>query len=233
MSNLLVNTGLGRILFPYNYGNRPASYTYDPDSFLNLIHLGLSKRLQHKPLFLAIHFCLPHFDYVWADYPGNRHTVAENYQASIHRVDQQVRKLFTMLAKEHLLDHAIVVILSDHGEALGFAGDRVTERDLYANWNNSNKHFTFFSSNNIHEKLNASGGHGNDVLGLSQYHSVLAFRLYGWEQDQNKNLIENSASFRGTQKIGQVSETVSLIDVKPTLLDLLVLKIRAKQTVFH
>jgi hypothetical protein len=59
------------------------------------------------------------------------------------------------------------------------------------------------------EKVNASVGHGTDVLGLSQYHTVLAFRLYGLQQTQEKT----------------ISGRVSLLDIKATLLDLLGLDI--------
>src|SRR5207253_529486 len=34
LSNLFVNTVIGKILFPYNYANRAPHFTYDPDSFL-------------------------------------------------------------------------------------------------------------------------------------------------------------------------------------------------------
>ena len=58
---------------------------------------------------------------------------------------------------------------------------------------------------NKNNRLDVSYGHGNDVLSLSQLHNVLAIRLFG----QQENIPR------------KVFSTVSLIDIKPTILNLL------------
>lgn len=205
LTNLLVNTSLGKFLFPYSYGNRPVFAMYDPDSFLKLITTTLEKK-HEKPLFLAIHFCLPHFPYSWK---GNHveESGTHNYQSSIVRVDQQVHDFLTLLHQNNLLKHAIVVLLSDHGEAMEMVGDRVTDPDLFVagSTEKTKKISRFYPPSFDSETVNQSAGHGTDILGLVQYHSVLAFRSYGLN------------SFRNTVIPG----LVSLMDIKPTLLDIL------------
>ena len=203
-SNLLVNTALGRWLFPYSYGNRAAYVTYQPDSFLNLLYPVLAES-NKTPLFLAVHFCLPHYPYLWADLPEESGQVVWRYQKSIERVDQQLGSFFFMLQQYGLLQRAIVVLLSDHGEALEFTGDRITEKELFLTSNAHRMSIPQFYPKSDNEAVNQSAGHGTDVLGLSQYHSVLAIKLYGM----------------GLQSEKVISHIVSLLDVKPTILDFL------------
>lgn len=203
LSNLFLNTPIGKWLFPYTYANRPVYFAYNPNSFLKLIqpHLATQKS---KPLFLTIHFCLPHYPYLWADLPGNNYSVQERYVASIQRVDKQLNDFFNLLRNSHLLDHAIVVLLSDHGEALALFGDRITDKDSFIS-SHSTPVPQFYPPGPDQEAINQSYGHGTDVLGLPQYHSLLAFKLYGIEPQQGKI----------------IPGIVSLLDIKPTILDLL------------
>jgi len=205
MSNLLVNTWIGRYLFPFSYANRAIYITYEPNTFLDLLNKGLSQT-HDKPLFLAVHFCLPHYPYAWAK-QSNDHHFLYNYRASILRADLQVQGFFKILKANHLLDHAIVVFLSDHGEALELAGDRVTEQELYVPGVLSTQHRVpqFYPASIKNEPSNRSTGHGTDVLSFTQYHNVLAFRFYGLPG----------------QKAITVPGWVSLLDIKPTVLALL------------
>ncbi|VVC75885.1 hypothetical protein AQUSIP_11860 [Aquicella siphonis] len=206
LSNLIVNTSLGKWLFPHSYGNRPVYFLYDPDSFLRSIKETLSVRHDAKPLFLAMHFCLPHYPYLWSGLPGKDYTPQERYVESIRRVDSQIRDLFSLLKQFQLLDHAIVVLLSDHGEALEFPGDRITEADLYLSSRGAGGPVPrFYPPSLDKEDVNQSAGHGTDVLGLPQYHTLLVFRMYGMK----------------AYKPGVISGVVSLLDIKPTLLDFL------------
>lgn len=203
LSNLLVNTPIGKWLFPYSYANRPASPTYNPNTFVHLLDQKLLER-QNKPLFLSVHFCLTHFPYVWSDAPIVD-TVLQQYDASVARVDQQVADFFAILNKQHLLDNAIVILFSDHGEALELKGDRATSPGLY---NEKSAYPMFYPPGLEEEAVDQSGGHGTDVLGITQYRILLAFRLYGYAK----------------QLPGIYSLTVSTLDIKPTLLDLLNIK---------
>lgn len=203
LSNLIVNTKVGRWLFPYSYGNRPVFVTYDPNAFLERIDPVL-REPHTKPLFLAVHFCLPHSPYLWADLPAEKYSGVQRYGKSVQRVDMQLHDFFQRLQEYHLLDHAIVVLLSDHGEALELSGDRLTEKEFFHDGEVQHAP-RFYPPSLDSEEVNQSAGHGTDVLGLTQYHTLLAFRLYGLE----------------TQQHALISGVVSLLDIKPTLLQLL------------
>lgn len=204
LSNLLINTSLGKWLFPYSYANRPVYPSYEPNTFLAMIRPALQEP-RSKPLFLAIHFCLTHYPYLWAHLSGRELNIIERYAASVTRVDQQLDDFFTELKQSKLLNHAIVVLLSDHGEALELPGDRITERELFLPTAVNKTAPQFYPPSLDEEDINQSAGHGGDVLGLPQYHTLLAFRLYGLGKQQN----------------GIVPGVVSLLDIKPTLLELI------------
>lgn len=198
LSNLIVNTFVGHWLFPYSYANRPVYVTYQPNSFLKLMQPYLEAN-RTKPVFLAVHFCLPHYPYLYADMPSELNWQAR-YQASIAASDKQLTDFYIMLREANLLKHAIVVLLSDHGETLEIPGDRITESDLYVG-KGSAPHF--YPPSDYPESVDQAGGHGTDVLGLPQYHSLLAFTSYGLGKQSRKT----------------VGGVVSLLDIKPTILE--------------
>jgi len=207
MSNLLVNTRIGKWLFPYSYGNRPAFITYRPASFLKLLQYALPQQ-RDKPLFLAVHFCLPHYPYLWASFGSVNSDDSENpYQASIMGADQQLRDFLALLQQKNLLQHSIVVLISDHGEALELPGDRITAGDAFIPGIDNTQGMLphFYPHSSADEKVDESVGHGTDVLGLNQYHSVLAFRFYGLS----------------TKPVQLLPGVVTLMDIKPTLLSFL------------
>ncbi len=205
LSNLLINTAMGKWLFPYSYANRPVFFSYDPDSFIHLLQPELRKQ-RKQPLFLAVHFCLTHYPYFWAYLSEKKYSYLERYRESVKRVDRQINDLFLLLQQAHLLDHAIVVLLSDHGEALELRGDRLTEQDLFLSESKEQTKIPqFYPPGPDKQGMNQSAGHGTDVLGLPQYHTLLAFRLYGM----------------GHWRPGDISGIVSLLDIKPTLLQLI------------
>ncbi len=202
LSNLVVNTVIGKWLFPYSYGNRPAYVTYDPNSFLNLVQPMIGEN-HPRPVFLAAHFCLPHSPYLWRGLSGYRVLGRERYSVSVQRVDAQLKGFFHQLKKAGLLQNAVVVLLSDHGEALEIPGDRATERKLYQPVSVV-KIPRFYPPSMSAEGLNESAGHGTDVLGLTQYHTVLAVRVYGERKQASRD----------------VSGNISTLDIMPTVLDL-------------
>lgn len=203
ISNLLVNSVIGKWLFPHSYANRAAFITYQPDSFLRLIEPAIQQS-RTKPLFLAIHFCLPHHPYLWADLSGHRFEPLSRYTLSIQRVDQQLHDFFTLLSEAHLLDHAIVVLLSDHGEALQLRGDRLTTGESYIGTGKKNTPPHFYPPGLEEQQVDQSVGHGTDVLSLSQYHTLLAFKLFGTDNQQKT-----------------IPGVVSLLAIKPTILELI------------
>ncbi len=202
-SNLILNTALGRWLFPHSYGNRPVFATYDPSSFIQLIAGALNKQ-QKQPIFMTVHFCLPHMPYLYAAIDGTNLTPSERYAASVIRVDQQVHEFMQLLQRSHLLDKAVVVLLSDHGEALELHGDRITEGDNFYVSDKQHTYTRFYPPSLDDEAVDQSAGHGTDVLGLTQYHSVLAIKLFGM----------------GPQKVGDVTGLAPLNNIKPSVLSL-------------
>jgi hypothetical protein len=210
MANLLMNTPFGRWLFPYTVDNRDVSLTYDPDHYLVNLKRALSQE-NHRPIFLGIHLCLAHEPYGWIGHPYNSHLPLEQtYNKSVVRVDQQFSGLMKVLREEGLLDHSIVILMSDHGKSLEMYGDRLLERKNYQKGDHSEPNTKVLFKNLIAYKtpsgaLNISFGHGTDVLSLSQYNNVLAFHSEGM----------------GNFKKTHVPQMVSLADIKPTILNLL------------
>src|SRR3990167_11542047 len=105
LSNLLINSKISHWLFPYNYINRASNYTYYPKTFDNAIESAINKSASTKPLFLAVHFTLPHWPYSWAtsspEQDGDELNMKINktglYTTALSAVDQQVSTLLTHL----------------------------------------------------------------------------------------------------------------------------------------
>lgn len=214
LTNILINTPIGRFLFPYNYGNRAASITYEPKTFLQLVKVTLSGK-HDKPLFLAIHLCVSHWPYTWAnDQEEDNFTEAERYRTSVQAVDKQLGHLLTILKADGLLENAVVVLLSDHGTTVGLPQDRIISRQQYIGDSARIKWIPLFSSetpNNTFKlhtipqfRLDTSYGQGTDVLSLKQYHVLLAIKGFGT-----------------AVPIQTIQGRTSLLDIAPTILDFL------------
>ncbi len=213
LSNLVVNTRLGKWLFPFNYINRSDYATYYPDTFTKALQ-GFLAKPRHKPMFLAVHFCLSHFPYTWGDEASSPfaertpQTLLKSYKKALRRTDIQFNRLMMALKRNHILDNALVVVLSDHGESLGFPAGRLTSAKHYVASDAQTKGPWYLANQ---ETLEQSYGHGTDVLSPSQDRILLAMRLYGSNPSQ-----ASRQTFR-----------VSLLDIKPTLADLLNLDLGA------
>ncbi len=204
LSNVILNTRLGALLFPFQYANRAAFVTYDPDSFVQKVDRALDSR---QPLFLALHLTLPHWPFEWADSQLPRDGEIASYEDGMRwkysnasrRADRQFGDLLAVLERKGLLANAVVVALSDHGEAFG-AQDKFLSDALPGEEE---------SVISAQEK-----GHGTSVFSPRQYHTVLGFRAYGTAV----GLLPSPRAVDGP---------VSLLDIVPTLLD--VLKLSATQ----
>lgn len=197
LSNLLVNTWVGAHLFPYAHGNRAATITYNPDTFVDQLDREISF---DQPTFLALHMTLGHWPYSWAtsrlpaSRPDGRPDGVAQYAQAVARLDQQFDDVLNILRKRGALENAIVVVLSDHGESLGELEDlqmaeKGTEGDAAAE---------------IY-------GHGTNIFAQEQYRVVLGMRSFG----------EASVSFTPGASI---DAPASLEDIAPTLADALGLK---------
>lgn len=196
--NMLVNTAIGRILFPYLHANRAADHTYYPETFDVLLADAIDSA-PRKPLFLAAHFELPHWPFTWAREPTGKfldmagdEELASYYEA-LEATDRQLRNLFASLHSNGVLENAIVVLLSDHGEALPVDNRTWTYAETKSN-------------------VTTPVGHGTHVLGLQEYRIPLLFRGFGLQHIPP----------------GEINGRASLADVYPTISDALALKAGAQ-----
>jgi arylsulfatase A-like enzyme len=166
LTNLVVNGPVGRRLLPFSHGNRAVHATYLPETFDHQLRDAIASA-PRAPLFLAVHYELPHWPYTWGERPDSTFQDVGpqgpgEYLATLARVDRQVRDLFGYLEESGVIDHAIVVVLSDHGEVFDPGG--VAWQDPGSG-----------------ESLGATVGHGTSVLALDQYRVPLAFLRTGVE----------------------------------------------------
>jgi hypothetical protein len=159
--NLVASTSAGGMIFPSNYANRAAFVTYRPGQFLH--------RLEHElriegPTFLALHLTLAHWPYAWAGMrvPRRPEQYRDAYGAAVAEVDRQFEAVIHILTAAHVLDDAIVVLLSDHGEALGADDDSMLRKIGTGD-----------------EIWNSLWGHGTSVMSPNQYRVLLAMRAFG------------------------------------------------------
>ncbi len=199
LSNVVMNTRLGALLFPHVHANRAANVTYDPDAFVRRVARALDPE---GPLFLVSHLTLPHWPYNWAasdSTVADETTIPALYTTAVRRADQQFGDMLAALQRRGVLDNAIVVALSDHGEALGRPGDFMADA---------------FPAEEGEPPKSQKWGHGTSVFSPTQYRVVLGIHAYG----SARALLRPPSV---------VSEPVSLIDLAPTILDLL--KIGSKE----
>lgn len=210
LGNFLINTPFGRSFFPYNYMNRASYFSYYPETFNKELQQAIQRHSPTKPLFMAVHFTLPHWPYAYA---ATRDSAARDeynlaarepiYRAALHDVDKQMTQLFQALKKNHLLQNTFVIVLSDHGETLytplsrpmtraKYQGDRVSAFEAYL--------MKYTST-----PLDRSAGHGSDVLSPEQFHCLLALQYY---KDENPMYPHE-----------HIKDRVGLQDIAPTLLD--------------
>ena len=212
LSNLLINFRISSWLFPFNYSNRASFFSYYPQTFSTKLQNDLSAEVSSFPVFLAVHFTLPHWPYAWAEslpeQVNNEFSLERRdylYQQSLQRIDKQFESFFTYLQQRHYFENTLLIVLSDHGEVLYYPNTRLTN---YGNYQGKlPSRFAEYLKHKTATVLNKSAGHGSDILSPKQYHNVLAFRIYknGQQLTQPR----------------QIDTRVALIDLAPTILDFL------------
>ena len=218
LSNLIINTRLGQLLFPHTYANRAAAATYNPKTFLSFVNRSLDQLHSNQPTFIAVHLCLPHWPYLWQQSPNSKPkdatTIRHLYRAAINRVDSQFYQLIKILKVRHLLDHSWLVVLSDHAEGLALTNDLLIAKDNYRPGPHSTPNLTkrLDHSAKLHYDLQLAMGHGTNVLSLVQFEPLLAFHAYGIPSAAPKVF----------------NNPVSLLDIKSTIADLLDIKVQQK-----
>lgn len=154
VTNLFLSTTLGKLFFPFSTANRAVPHSYDYRNFLSLFNNETAAISKDKPLFLATHLCLGHWPYY------HKHSNIENgtspfllYQKSMQSVDKMAQELFNDMKQKGLLENAIVVLLSDHGE--GWPARRSSKQVSYSSY-----------------------GHGNNVLDEDQQKVLFAVQRF-------------------------------------------------------
>ncbi len=216
LSNLIINTRLGKLLFPYNYNNRESDIHYDPRTFVKEVSRSLKQMDRQSPFLIAIHLTLPHYPYTWRQSSiEDQRKVDDKFQMKtlypkvIARTDKQLKNIFIHLQRQRLLDNTIIVLLSDHSETLYEPGGRITDERHYVG---AHKNYLIDYLKLRHAKQNyprpfrmdISAHHGNDALSFKQNQTLLAF------------------SFPPPFKPKTMPSTyVNLMDIYPTLVDYL------------
>jgi len=168
LASLFINTRLGSWLFPFSYANRGVATMFQPETYLDMLDWKVT--FEQPTLFIA-HLTAAHWPYYTADTPfGVDRPVSEDdrpmYRVGLQTADRMFGELVELLRRKGALDNALVIVLSDHGEAMGLPSD------------------SFFDETFRVEGLRAplkmdDYGHGQSVLSRSQYQVLLGFRTFG------------------------------------------------------
>ncbi len=194
LTNLLVNSNIGRALLPLSHANRAAYKTYWPETFDAELYRLIGRDNNSQPLFLAVHFALSHWPYRWGSNPQIKFsgyqtgTMSDNYRLylnALHRVDRQLGDLMAQMKAGGRLENTLVLFTSDHGESF------MLERDRLNGIEQGRDH-----------QLPQIPGHATSVVDPSQYSVMMAFRDFGRNDVVGKTF----------------ATPVSLADVAPTLL---------------
>lgn len=159
--NLVAVSRAGGLLFPSNHANRAASVTYEPEDYVE----RLADEFEvDGPTMLAVHLTLAHWPCSWAGMatPTTPQVYRPAYRHAIEEVDRQFDSVMHLLKEKGVLENAIVVVLSDHGESLGGKTDSMLRQTG--------------TSREIWDSL---WGHGTSVMSPHQYGVVLGMRAYG------------------------------------------------------
>jgi hypothetical protein len=171
---------------------------YEPETFLGRLEREVTF---DRPTLLITHLTGAHWPYYTAATPFGIPMwdhVSESrplYEESLRTVDSMFGRVIEILQRAGALDNAVVVVLSDHGEALSLPND------------------TFFADGAVVEGMRTPMkmldlGHGQSVLSPTQYHVMLGFRAFG-----------AARPFEERGREFQYPATVE--DISPTILDLL------------
>ena len=208
LSNLIINLRISHWLLPYNYTNRAGHFSYYPSAFDQALQIALEQENTKIPLFMAVHFTLPHWPYAWAiSSPAkvndeyNVYDRGELYHDAVQQADLQVGNLLRLLKNSGALHNSMVIVLSDHGEVLYQKGTRKTSLLNYQGKLPSP--FVDYLKRKTYTELEMSAGHGSDLLSPSQYHCLLGFKLF-----QQGIMVTKPQT---------ITTRVALIDIAPTI----------------
>jgi len=167
-TNLLLLMPFAKSLLPELYANRASHHLYRPSSFNLLLNSGLKKFNHKKPVFMATHFCLPHWPYTFVGHTSSpEYKTQPNYPANLKAVDLQIEQFMKNLQQLGLLDNSILIFLSDHGESWGaFKTD--------------------FTNSNGESYNSYDYGHGMNILSSNSHKVLLSIKGIDINQDNEE-----------------------------------------------
>jgi arylsulfatase A-like enzyme len=169
LPSVVMNTRLGQYLFPYSYGNRGAAHVFEPQTYLARLDRELEFR---QPTMLVVHLTAAHWPYYVADTPFGVAAQAKDpsdrpmYRVGLRTADSMFERVVSMLRRKGAFENSIVIVLSDHGEAMLLPNDAILQ------------HGAFVSGLGAPLKV-LDVGHGQSVLSPTQYKVLLGFRYFG------------------------------------------------------
>ena len=168
VASMLINTRLGKWLFPFSYGNRGVATMFQPTTYLDRIDREVAF---DRPTFLVVHLTAAHWPYYTSETPfALPQPTAENerpiYRVGLETADRMFGDLVQILEHKGVFKNAIVVVLSDHGEALSLPSDSFFDETFHVEGMRSPLKMLDY-------------GHGQSVLSKSQYQVLLTFKTFG------------------------------------------------------
>jgi hypothetical protein len=159
LTNLLLQARAAKWLLPYSRLNAASAANYDAKGFVDEIERAIDSPM---PVFLAVHFLSGHYPFATRHatqaYPTRTNVFRAHHVEALTTVDMQVGRLMDVLRAKGRLEDTLVILLSDHGEALG-------ENEPVLQTNGK-------------LKARVSYGHGADLLSEHQNRIVLTVLHY-------------------------------------------------------
>jgi arylsulfatase A-like enzyme len=192
LASLFINTRLGKWIFPYSHANRGVATMFQPGTYLDRIRREVS--FDEPTLFIS-HLTAAHWPYYTSETPFGVSSPTPDNQRPLYRIglqtaDRMFGELLEILESKGALRNALVIVLSDHGEAMGLPSD------------------SFFDDAFMVEGLRSplkllDFGHGQSVLSKSQYQVLLAFRSFG-----SQEFGQDGRSFKFPSTVEDIAPTV-------------------------
>lgn len=171
--NLVTLIPHAELLLPYSTNNRAAHKNYDPDNFTRYLNKKLESSVDTangKPLFIAIHLCLPHHPFSWRTSQLTA-SVENNYLNTVVQADQQLESIYKTLKSLNVINNnSIQIFMSDHGESLP-------------------KDEKIFTKIDGSIKVISGLGHGTNSLQIKQHHIVLGIQSSGLSAKNDAQMV--------------------------------------------
>lgn len=131
LSNLIMTTPIGKLLFSEFIGNHGTPQLYEFSDFLPQLQKGLSERDFNKPVFLVAHINSTAWPFFFLQHKVRSNDDLALYKAAVADSDAAFGQIMQTLNQQGLLEHTVFVLLSDHGITLQLPGDRLTTESNY------------------------------------------------------------------------------------------------------